>query len=195
MKITIDTSNFNLKKVASQIDYATSQAINSTMFEAKSALRDDMIKHLDNPTRFTLSSHKVTKATKKNLTGTIEVEAKRSWYLQYVYGGGTRTPKNKAMRMPTKYAKLNKYGNLPRNKVNTLLKNRKKYFSGKPLGGNRRAGVYERTRRGLKPLIMWDDKFTYDKQLDFYSVVRETFRKNFNKNFNVAFMRAMETAR
>lgn len=195
MQIEIDTSGFDLLKTAKQIDYASSVAINSTMFDAKKALRDDMVKNLHNPTKFTQSAHKVTKTSKRNLAGTIEVEGKRSWYLQYVYGGGVRTPMNKAMRMPTKFAKLNKYGNLPRNKVNTLLKNKKKYFSGTPRGGDRRAGIYQRTRKGLIPLIIWEDKFEYDKQLDFYSVVKETFRKDFNKNFNKAFAKAMATAR
>ena len=170
MKLTIDTSKFNLQKIAGQINFAMANSINKTLVEAQKSTKENFENKLDNPTPFTISGVQYRKATKQSGEGQLYIEKKRAEYMKYILFGGVRKPKTKALRGVTKSTPLNKYGNITKDKVGKLLANKTKYFSGKPKGGKGlHAGIYERMgRKGrvkIRPIIFWDDEFKYSKQL------------------------------
>ena len=94
-------------------------------------------------------------------------------YLHYQILGGTRTPRGRAIPVPTTNAKLNKYGNLPggQGRIKNLLK-QKGVFQGtingvqgiyrRPKRGRRSRGVYGSLgKTGLTLLDVYEPKTSY----------------------------------
>jgi len=179
-----------------QLPYATSKALNDTAFQVKDALVAQMKQKLNNPTPFTLRAVKVKKATKKSLYAEIFISDAQAEYLKRVYYGGTKYPKKKALVTPTKDLKLNKYGNITRNKVKTVL-NSKNYFSGTVKGkGGTRSGIFRKYKTGrIKQIIMWQQKREDKKILEFDKVVKGVAESNIDDNFQRALQYAISTAR
>ncbi|HJZ05890.1 MAG TPA: hypothetical protein VJ327_08625, partial [Patescibacteria group bacterium] len=106
-------------------------------------------------------------------------------------------------------ARLNKYGNISGGQMTQILsavkafpevgymmnitarsrkrnKNPRQYFVGRPGGGNKPLGVWERYgagRRHVRPILMFVKKPSYKKRLPFYetaqSMMQPTFRREF----------------
>ncbi|VAW62548.1 hypothetical protein MNBD_GAMMA11-797 [hydrothermal vent metagenome] len=111
-------------------------------------------------------------------------------YLKWVVDGGTRKPKNKAHVLPANIRR-NKYGNIPRGKVKKLLQ-RSDVFSGKVKGV---AGIYQRTRQGLKLLFAYKAEVKHEPQYGFREVAEKRVRQTLARNFAVAMGRALRSAR
>lgn len=200
MKITVDTTNFNLNVVSKQINYAASKSINATMFDTRTEYQGYMRTKIDRPTPFTISGVRVRKTTKANLSGQIYIEKKRSEYMRIIIEGGVERPKQRALRGVTGNTRLNKYGNMTRNYITKMLSNKKKYFSGVPRGSRKRpAGVWQRMgkggRKSLRIMVTWDDEQIVKKQLEFYKPVAKEFEKRFHINFNKALIEAISSAK
>tara|TARA_R110002012_G_scaffold138388_1_gene293595 strand:- start:39 stop:659 length:621 start_codon:yes stop_codon:yes gene_type:complete len=185
-----------------QIPFAAAQAINNTLFDVMKAQKAQLPKKLDRPTPFTMKAFKVNKAKKTELVGDIHVTPERYKYLKYAIEGGTRTGN---IGVPTRHAKLNKYGNIPQRRKG-LIKN-KNQFIGK---FNNISGVYERghyskkgsfTTQGksastaLKLVVAFEKSVTYKKQFPFYKIAEGVARKKFQRNFKQALTRAIRTAK
>jgi hypothetical protein len=180
-----------------QIPQAFANTINITAFQARKALTAQMNKRLHKPTPFTQRAIRVKKATKRNLSAVVYVNEIQAEYLKFMYFGGIRMPKKKSIPVPTKAMRLNKYGNMPRKKIDRLL-NDGKHFSGvvKGKGGTRR-GIFKRLRGGkyVKQVIAWKDKAEHKKRIEFHKTVEGVVSNNFEKNFSKGLAFALKSAR
>ena len=193
-----------------QIPFATSKALNDVAFDARKAIQEDLPKQLDRPTKGLVRSVIVVKSTKKNLVAMVGFAGrgfgKTKWsespaeIMGRLITGGARKPTGKAILVPVaKNVKLNKFGNLPRTKIKTMLSKSKRYFSGTPKG--RGPGVYERVKkRGkqgqLKMIASWKQSTSYNAgSFNLVRVVQKTVAKKYKTRFNEALANALRTAK
>ena len=194
-----------------QIPFATAKALTQTAFDVKRTLQNALPRRLDRPTGNPatgkggiIGSVQVDKATKYNVTARVGFAGlgfgKTAWkespakIMRRHIKGGTRYPNKRAIAVPVKQ-RTNKYGNLPRNKISTLLANTTKYFSGTPKGMSN-AGIYERQKKKLKMLVAWEPKATYQGgRFPFKGIVKLSVAKNYRKRFEKALQNALDTAR
>ena len=95
-----------------QIPFATSNAINKTLFQLRKEMMKQTVKKLDRPTPFTQKGFLVKIAKKTNLKGMLYIKDAVEEYLKYQINGGIRTT---GKQIPVPYidnARLNKYGNV-----------------------------------------------------------------------------------
>lgn len=185
-----------------QIPYASSVAVNETLKASQRQMRKQLPRYLDRPTPFTLGkpgnrgairggSFWLQFSNKRNLTGAIFLGAKQAEYMGYAIAGGNRTPDRRAIRMPVNI-NLNAYGNIPRTRINTLLR-RKDVFSGTVKGVE---GIWQRNKRGgVTLLVAWEKKASYRKRLPYYKIVHGTIHSTINKELDKALTRAIQTRR
>jgi len=170
-----------------QIPFAAAQAINNTLFDIMKAEKAQLPKKLDRPTPFTLKAFRIKKAKKTELVGNIHVTPERYKYLKYAIEGGTRTGN---IGVPTKHAKLNKYGNIPMRKKG-LIKNKRQFIQ--TINGV--SGVWEKSKSGLKLMVAFEKTVNYEKRFPFYKIAEGVARKKFQRNFQRTLRRAIQTAR
>ena len=201
MQISIKSDVKKLQKkvgrlFADQIPFALSGAINATAFDVMKAEKAALVKQIDNPTPFTKSGIRVKKGNKRRPNARIFIADIQNEYLDFQIEGGTRQPKRRANAIATTHQRVNRYGNKPKGLVQRL-KNKPKHFSGKPKGGNRPAGIWQRTNRNkkLKPLIIYGGAARYRRKYGFYETGHKEIQKVFSQNFIRAFNRAVRTAR
>ena len=194
-----------------QIPFATSKALNDVAFDCRSFIQKSLPRRLDRPTKGIISSVQVEKSKKKNLVATVGFAGlgfrSTKWsespaeIMRRHIKGGTRTPQGKAIPVPiARNLKLNKFGNMPRTKIKTLLAKPDKYFSGQPKG--RDAGIYERIKRTkrkpgkLKMLISWEPRTQYQGgRFPLRKIVELAVKKKYRKRFDAALNNALRTAR
>ena len=184
-----------------QIPFATAKALTQTAFDVKRTLQNALPRRLDRPTKGIINSVQVDKATKYNVTARVGFAGlgfgKTAWkespakIMRRHIKGGTRYPNKTAIAVPVKQ-RTNKYGNLPRNKISTLLANTTKYFSGTPKGMSN-AGIYERQKKKLKMLVAWEPKATYQGgRFPFKGIVKLSVAKNYRKRFERSLQDALD---
>ena len=170
-----------------QIPFAAANAINTTLFDILKAEKAQMPKKLDRPKSYSVNAFKVNKAKKSMLVGDIHVMPERYKYLKYAIEGGTRTGN---IGVPTKHAKLNKFGNIPMRKKG-LIKNKKQFIQ--TINGV--SGVWERSKQGTKLMVAFENSVTYKKRFPFFKIAEAVARKKFQRNFKKSLARAMASAR
>ena len=190
-----------------QIPFATSKALNDVAFDCRSFVQKSLPRRLDRPTKGIISSVQVQKSKKKNLVATVGFAGlgfkSTKWsespaeIMRRHIKGGTRTPQGKAIPVPiARNLKLNKFGNMPRTKIKTLLAKPDKYFSGQPKG--RDAGIYERTKRTkqkpgkLRMLISWEPRTQYQSgRFPLQKIVETAVKNKYRKRFDAALKYAL----
>lgn len=135
-----DLSN-QLRTLRKQIPFATAQAMTSVVRKIEDAQKVAMQRNLDNPTPFTVKSVKSRGARKSDLKAKVFVMNTAAAYLEPFETGGVHKLNGSALLNP-KDIKLNKYGNLPRNKLSSL-KGKENTFIGDISGVN---GVWQRKK-------------------------------------------------
>ena len=135
-----DLSN-QLRTLRKQIPFATAQAMTAVVRKIEDAQKVAMQRNLDNPTPFTVKSVKSRGARKSDLKAKVFVMNTAAAYLEPFETGGVHKPNGSALLNP-KDIKLNKYGNLPRNKLSSL-KSKENTFIGDISGVN---GVWQRRK-------------------------------------------------
>lgn len=135
-----DLSN-QLRTLRKQIPFATAQAMTSVVRKIEDAQKVAMQRRLENPTPFTVKSVKSRGARKSDLKAKVFVMNTAAAYLEPFEIGGVHKLNGSALLNP-KDIKLNKYGNLPRNKMSTL-KSKENTFIGDIGGVN---GVWQRKK-------------------------------------------------
>lgn len=193
IKSNIDEVLKHLKGLEKQIPYAMSVALNNTAFDIKDDLVDGLALHLDRPTPFTERGFEVKKASKTNLKATIQAREIQSGYLRWAIEGGRRRPNRKAIPVPyQENLRLNKYGNMPRRKIQTLLA-RDDTFSGSINGV---PGIYQRMKSGrVKLLIAYERSAQYEKRFPFRSIALKGFKARMEMNARKAVLHTIRTAR
>ncbi|MGJ7237726.1 hypothetical protein ABMZ65_01580 [Morganella morganii] len=135
-----DLSN-QLRTLRKQIPFATAQAMTAVVRKIEDAQKVAMQRNLDNPTPFTVKSVKSRGARKNDLKAKVFVMNTAAAYLEPFETGGVHKLNGSALLNP-KDIKLNKYGNLPRNKLSSL-KSKENTFIGDVGGVN---GVWQRKK-------------------------------------------------
>ncbi|MEQ5032648.1 hypothetical protein ABN085_14310 [Morganella morganii] len=135
-----DLSN-QLRTLRKQIPFATAQAMTAVVRKIEDAQKVAMQRNLDNPTPFTVKSVKSRGARKNDLKAKVFVMNTAAAYLEPFETGGVHKLNGSALLNP-KDIKLNKYGNLPRNKLSSL-KSKENTFIGDISGVN---GVWQRKK-------------------------------------------------
>ncbi|MBQ0955975.1 hypothetical protein [Serratia symbiotica] len=133
-----------LQSVRKQIPFATAQALTRVARKIADAERTAFKRHLENPTPFTVNAVRSYGARKSNLKAKVFVMDTAASYLEPFEFGGQHKLNSQALLNP-KNIKLNKYGNLPRNKL-SQLKAKPNTFVGEIKGVN---GVWQR-KKALK---------------------------------------------
>ena len=195
MKVNVES---NIKEITKwttnaqkkQIPFATSVAINNTLFDLKKEMAKQMDKKLDRPTPFTKRGFFINKAKKNLLVGVLLMKDIVANYMQFQIEGGTRTT-GKQIPVPYKpNARLNKFGNIIGKRTGLIKKNTQ--FIGNVSGTE---GVYERTKDGLKLIIGFERSVTYRPRFPFYVIAEKFSNAVFDKKFAKAFNRALRSAR
>lgn len=221
MSVLADTKQLtkHLNKIQrKQIPFATMRALNDVAFDSRSFIQKSLPRRLDRPTGNAskgtggiIGSVQVQKSKKKNLVATVGFaglgfkstkwsESPAKIMKRHILGG-TRSPQGKAIPVPiARNLKLNKFGNMPRTKIKTLLAKPDKYFSGQPKG--RDAGIYERIKRTkrkpgkLKMLITWEPTTQYQGgRFPFRKIVELAVKKKYRMRFDAALNNALRSAR
>ncbi|WP_049246034.1 hypothetical protein [Morganella morganii] len=130
-----------LRTLRKQIPFATAQAMTAVVRKIEDAQKAAMQRNLDNPTPFTVKSVKSRGARKSDLKAKVFVMNTAAAYLEPFETGGVHKLNGSALLNP-KDIKLNKYGNLPRNKLSSL-KSKENTFIGDISGVN---GVWQRKK-------------------------------------------------
>lgn len=167
LSIRIDDSGwdkFTEELFTSNLPFATSVAINRTIFQTQQAVRQGMEKHYEGgPVPFTRSGILYTKSSKRSLHAMVYVNPNRGDFITTTIEGGTVKPARGKTRVQPVRMRLTKQGNISNKygggggKVAKLLSNKQRYFSGIPKGRPRNedyAGLWERYGRGGKKLRM-----------------------------------------
>lgn len=199
-----------------QIPFATSKALNTLAFDVRKTLQDSLDVHLDRPTKYTERGVQVKKSTKKDLVAVVGFRSRtfgkgqgsvpQADYMKLQIEGGTRRPKGQALPVPVpKNMKTNKYGNIVRGKIQKLLGDKDRYFSGVPKGITEGGeGIWERMpanskrkRPGgkIRMVIAWEEQAMYQKRFPFESIVTKTIRTNFRRRFTDSLGLALKSAR
>ena len=195
-----------------QIPFATMTALNNVAFDARSLIQKSLPRRLDRPTKGLISSVQVEKAKDKydpivRVGFASRTFGKTQWketpakIMKRHIEGGTRTPSGRAIPVPIlKNIKVNKFGNLPKTKIRTLLAKSDRYFSGKPKG--RDAGVYERIKPTkkkpgkLKMLVSWEQSTQYKGgRFPLKRIVETAIKNKYRKRFDNALQNALRSAR
>jgi len=161
--------------IARQMPFATSHALNRTAFDIRQQLNHETGRYFDRPTRFTQTAFRVDKSTKQNLTALIYAEDQRARYLRFGVDFGSRPQKGferkflgltaptispNAQLRPTGAVRRNAAGNVGLATLRNISERRatkghRSVMVGRPTGGARPPGIYERTARGkLRPLFI-----------------------------------------
>lgn len=130
-----------LRTIRKQIPFATAQALTSTVRKIENAQKVALQRNLESPTPFTVKSIKSRGARKSDLRAKVFVMNIAAEYLTPFEEGGVHKLNGSALLNP-KSIKLNKYGNLPRNKLSSL-KAKDNTFIGDVGGAN---GVWQRKK-------------------------------------------------
>lgn len=137
-----------LQWLQKQVRFATARAITSTVRKIEVAEKENLRQKLDNPTPFTVNSVRSKGATRDNLSGKVFIMDTAAPYLEPFEKGGLHYLKEgrKAILNP-KNIRLNKYGNLPKAKLQQL-KAKPDVFIGKisTRYGEEVGGVWQRRK-------------------------------------------------
>ncbi|MBY6104896.1 hypothetical protein KUW19_00170 [Ferrimonas balearica] len=241
MQIRFDVDTRDVKvmlgRVKKQIPYATRVAINNTAVEVQKAIKGELAAKVDRPTRFTMNSPVVQFATKARPAAAIAIRdeafkgvAPINYLAANIHGGESQLKRSERLLMargvmkpgqrliPGRRAKLDRYGNLPRNQINKALSNighqadrwqntrqntrRKKgkarfdYFlipNGHP---NLTPGIWKEERGWAYPWAIFADRASRRRGvIRFDAVAQATATRVWPRKVRAAVARALATAR
>ena len=194
-----------------QLPFAISLALNNTADDVSRVQRTQAERLFDRPTPFVLNGISTRKgkfrgrrATKQRLIASIIPGSTRGGLdaagsriqdlLKLQIEGGTRLPKGRAIVVPTKIAKTNKYGNL-RNKQVARLAGQKTTFSAGQAEGMK-PGLYRRQGKGKAVmLVAYEPVANYRQRFPFYRIGEGVVGSKLRRNLDKAMARAMRTRR
>jgi hypothetical protein len=205
-----------------QLPFAISQAINSTAFDARTALNGATQQYFDRPNRFTQTAFLVQKTNKRELEAKVYANDQqgrdRARYLRFGVAGGTRPQKGferkfladvvgtrtipaGAQLQPTSLVKRDGSGNVSLSTIKRIQKGlsgnaRGGFFVGTPRGGDRPPGIYRRSREQLFPyFIATDQRSRYRPRLPMAEIGEKVVQRRFGVYLRSSLERALAGAR
>lgn len=190
--------------------FATSLALNAL---AKGVVEQEQAaveQTFDTPTPFTRNAFRIEVATKSKPVALVAVKDIQAQYIAPYINGGDRFLGSKRGMLAPREIGLNQYGNLPKNKLKTLLAKPGVFVgkvttkAGKTISGVWQRGTPAKLGRGgrilkaaqpLKLLIQFEDTTAAPKHLPFYERARAYLKRNAAREFDTAMRRALTTAR
>ena len=189
----------------------TSEAINQTAASVVNAQRQALVKKLDRPKLFTVTSvymSQFSKPHKRGLKATVKVAKASAKSLYYIYTGDIEPARKSAYASPTNDGmdKRDKYGNIigtrglkPKVKPTSKSGRKGSRFIGKPKGeGSNVFGVWERTgkkgKEGLNLLVAFTPFIKHRKFIDWFKLSQKVVKNNLYKEFNKEYARRMRRA-
>lgn len=192
------------------LPFVMSKTINNTAQQVRKAEVVEMALVFDRPTPFVLNSLYIYPSTKTRLQAEVFFKDKAQSFMRPQVYGGPRDFKrserwlSNRFWVPGKAVRLNKYGNvspgqitqvlsalkrMPDSAQNITARSRKRnkkprdYFVLWNRKNGLRPGVWERTKRGIKPILMFISGPRYGKLLDFYGVGQRIATREFAMTF------------
>jgi len=203
VKLTIDSDIASLTKWISetqgkQMPSAVRNALNETAFDSMQWWKKNLDKYIDRPTKYTLKSIQYSRAEKDRLVSAVgfaspifgkPIGKGSAHYMKLQIEGGTRLPEKRAIAVPTRNYKTDKFGNIGKpGKIKALLE-KPNYFSGEIRG---KAGIFKKSgkkkNKKVEMVIAWEPKAQYRSRFNFGSItklrINKIFKGIFNKNLN-----------
>ena len=146
----------------------------------------------------------VYRTNKRRLSGYIGIKDKNHYLDTIIFGGQVKPLKDNSKLIQPVNQRLNKYGNIPRNKIKSLLSNPDKYFrnKGRKLKGKygpRPDGIYMKPANPKRaPRLLIKYEASRRDQRGFYPAPRDAarfYKRYILKNFDIAFKNAVMTSR
>jgi hypothetical protein len=176
-------------------------AINDVAADVANAVTKQMDRYLDNPTPFTQKAYqsrfgtfKGQRATKRKLYADIIPGQIQAEYLKYHIDGGTRTPFQKKIFVPTDNAPKNKFGNIARGLRKKMITGGGNFFS----AGKREKkspGIYYRKGDRLIPMAFYVQQAEYKPIFPIDKIAGGVVKNRFGLRFDQALKRALASAR
>lgn len=190
------------------LPYAISQAMNDVLFDMRTTeLPREISSVFDKPVAFTTSPNawNLNKATKDNLTASIQMQPLQAQYMQYQIFGGVELPKGSSIPIPQGTQKA-EHGGLKRNWKSVMQK--AKTFNGVPKGHtNAPGGVwlrvgkqYQKKTKGspgkhtgnIVLQYAFVKKEMYQKKWDFQKQGGDYFKANFDAKFRIRLQQQLD---
>lgn len=208
--------------ITKQLPFAVSQAINQTAYDTRIALNEATPRFFDRPNRFTQTAFLFTKSTKRDLEATVYANDQqgrdRARYLRFGIAGGarpqkgferkflaevvgTRTIPSGAELVPTSLVKLNSSGDVSLSTIKRIqaglnTKGNGSFFIGTPKGGNRRPGIYRRSKGQLFPYFLAiDHRAQYRPRFPMEAIGHATIQRSFGDYLRSNLERAVANAK
>ena len=186
-----------LKRVGERnIPMAVAQSLTGTAIHLRKVQMRTMPKYIDRPTRFTQKQGIAADFAKWRdykrgaMYARVYVRPAQEEYLKYQVYGGTRPPKKRAVVVPGKDTRLNKYGNLTRRYLQTQLARDDTHVA----NINGTAGLWKRMKSGkLKLLVLFADQANYaGGRWPFFRISQRIVDRELPKQINKAVRRALD---
>lgn len=178
----------DVERLQSDLRFTAARALTRSAKDVAAKVTTQIPQYVDRPVPFTTRAVGYQWATKETLRARVFIKDIQAAYLGFTVFGGTRTPKKRAVVVPTEDAALNVYGNLPRGYVKRLLKGGNT-FSGRPRSGRSgdrfhgSAGIWLRAdRRKLVQLIAYKPRVEYKSQFPFHDLGERAFDQVWQKH-------------
>lgn len=195
-----------LEKFSSkQAPFSIAKALTRIAVKARTNANKATRQYFDRPVPFTQRAFKFKSANKQTLEAMVYADRLQARYLAFGILGGARRLKGFERKfgedqavVPTRNIKVNSSGNIPLSTIKRLQSQPKRYFVGTPTGGNRPAGVYERTNKNTKLralAIFKEQNPKYRKRLPLEDIVAKTVKRHFAAELTQAYREAIRTAR
>lgn len=206
MRISVEADVERLKQRLNrlqrdQIPFAASMALNNVAADVANEITRQMPNNLDRPTPFTLKAYQFKagtfrglRANKRNLTAVINPAEIQKQYLRFQIEGGTRTPKQRAIFVPSDKAPKNQYGNVSRANRRRMIDGKGKYFSA-GREQNKTPGVYYRTQNGIEPMAFYVESAKYKPIFPVQAIAKGVVKSKYARRLEEALRRAMANAR
>ena len=160
-----------------------SDSINEVGVKSVNAMRSQLYKKLDRPTKFTFTGVKLFKAKPRDLAALVFIPDIQAKYLEKQFEGGMRLPEKNKIPVPVDKAKLNAFGNIKGKRTGLIKRNTEFMGNVKGIDGVwRRVGGKRNPK--LKLIVAFENSVFYRKRIEFYKTVKGVVQKNMDKILN-----------
>ena len=160
-----------------------SDSINEVGVKGVNAMRAQLLKKLDRPTKFTYTAVKLFKSKPKDPSALVFIPDIQAKYLEKQFEGGMRLPDKNKIAVPVDKGKINAFGNIKGKRTGLIKRSTEFIGSVKGIDGVwRRVGGKRNPK--LKLIVALESSVFYRKRIEFYKTVTGVVSKNMDKILN-----------